>query len=48
MCLATLPGWTGMMEKLEVYQEALQDTQNQLENAKVELETMFVKEARAS
>ena len=34
----------GLAKELEVYREALQDTRNQLENAKVELETPFAKE----
>lgn len=34
----------GMVKELEAYREALQDTHNQLENAKVELETPFAKE----
>ena len=34
----------GLAKELEVYREALQDTQNQLENAEVELETPFTKE----
>ena len=34
----------GMVKELEAYREALQDTRNQLENAKVELETPFAKE----
>ncbi len=34
----------GLAKELEAYREALQDTRNQLENAKVELETPFAKE----
>ena len=34
----------GLAKELEVYRDALQDTRNQLENAKVELETPFAKE----
>ena len=34
----------GMVRELETYREALQDIRNQLENAKVELETPFAKE----
>lgn len=34
----------GMVKELEVYRETLQDTRNQLENAKVELEIPFTKE----
>ena len=34
----------GMVKELEAYREALQDTHNQLENAKAELETPFAKE----
>lgn len=34
----------GLAKELEAYREALQDTRNQLENAKVELETLFAKE----
>ena len=34
----------GLAKKLEAYREALQDTRNQLENAKVELEMPFAKQ----
>lgn len=34
----------GLAKELEAYREALQDTHNQLVNAKVELETPFAKE----
>ncbi len=34
----------GLAKELEAYREAMQDTRNQLENAKVELETPFAKE----
>ena len=34
----------GMVKELETYREVLQDIQNQLDNAKIELETPFAKE----